>query len=539
MTEKMTGGEAMARQLAHEGVRHIFGIPGVQLDYATNGLSKVTDQIRFIATRHEQTATYAADGYARTTGRVGVGMVVPGPGVLNAGAGLVTSWSTASKVLLIAGQIPTRGIDQHLGMLHEIPEQSAILRTLTRGSELVTDPDRVPGAIRAAMARLADGPGPVAVELPPDILSGLTAVDLVERQPAAAPPAGDPAELDRAAESLLAAQRPMLVAGGGVVAAEAHAELLALARRLGAPVTTTSNGRGAIDDRDPLALRPVAGREVLAEADVVLLVGSRGLTQQGRAVTAAEGSTVIHLTLEEKDFGPPRTPDITVAADAKAGLAALTARIGGTDRACWAGDLEAVRQREAEAFDRLQPQWSYSQALRRAIPEDGIFVNELTQVGYVSMIGFPVYRPRTYLWPGFQGTLGYGYPTSLGAKVGNPDRPVVCISGDGGFGYGLSELATAANERIAVVVVVFSDGAYGNVQRMHKAQFDGVHLGTELTNPDWVALARAFGIAGERVTDAEQLESAVRRAIDADAPALIEVPMPPTPDPWRLIMGNR
>ena len=268
MNDKMTGGEAMARQLAREGVQHIFGIPGVQLDYACNGLSKVTDEIRFISTRHEQTATYAADGYARTTGRVGVGMVVPGPGVLNAGAGLVTSLSTSSKVLLIAGQIPTRGLGMNLGMLHEIPDQSGLLRQLSRGSELVSDADRIPGALRAAFAQLANGPGPVVVELPPDVLSRLTASDLVEIQAGTPPPAGDPASLDAAAERLLAARRPVLVAGGGAVAADAHAELIALARRLGAPITTTSNGRGAVDDRDPLALMPVAGREVIARADV-------------------------------------------------------------------------------------------------------------------------------------------------------------------------------------------------------------------------------------------------------------------------------
>lgn len=538
MTDKMTGGEAMARQLAQEGVSHIFGIPGVQLDYATNGLSKVTDQIRFIATRHEQTATYAADGYARTTGRVGVGMVVPGPGVLNAGAGLVTSLSTSSKVLLIAGQIPTRGLGKDLGMLHEIPDQSGLLRQLSRGSELVTDADRVPGALRAAMAQLANGPGPVVVELPPDVLSRLTAADILEVQRATPPSPGDPADLDAVAEHLFAARRPIILAGGGAVAAEAHAELIALARHLGAPITTTSNGRGAVDDRDPLALMPVAGREVMARADVVLIVGSRGLTQAGRPVTAAEGSTVLHITLDPKDFSAPRTPAVTVTADAKAALGALVARLGSEERVCWAADLGDVREREAAALGRLQPQWSYCQALRRAIPDDGVLVNELTQVGYVSMIGYPVHRPRSYLWPGYQGTLGYGYPTSLGVKVGNPGRAVVSITGDGGFGYGLSELATAAHEQIGVVVVVFSDGAYGNVQRMHKAQFDGVQLGTELTNPDWVALAHAFGINAERVTDAAQLETALGRAIDADKPALIEVPMPSTPDPWGLIMGN-
>ncbi|MEZ5232361.1 MAG: thiamine pyrophosphate-dependent enzyme [Acidimicrobiales bacterium] len=322
------------------------------------------------------------------------------------------------------------------------------------------------------------------------------------------------------------------------MAGDATAAFMALARRLGAPVTTTANGRGALDDRDPLALLPVAGREVMADADVVLLVGSRGMTQRGRPFAAADGATLIHLTLEERDLGAPRSPDVAIVADAAAGLTALLDRLDGPNRGCWASaeQLSAARAGEQEALAKLQPQWSYSQALRRAMPDDAILVNELTQVGYVSMVGFPVHHPRSYLWPGFQGTLGYGYPTALGAKVGNPTGPW-CRS-----------TATAASATAWPSWPPPPRNASGwwrwcsataptATSSACDQQFDGVHLGTELTNPDWVALARSFGVHGERVTDPEGLERAVRDAIDADRPALIEVPMPPTPDPWRLILG--
>ncbi|MEL7158141.1 MAG: thiamine pyrophosphate-binding protein [Actinomycetota bacterium] len=244
-TDELTGGQAMARQLAAEGVQHIFGIPGVQLDYASNGLAGVTDRIQFINVRHEQTATYAADGYARSTGRIGVALVVPGPGVLNAGSGLVTALACSSPVLLISGQIPSRGIGQGYGLLHEIPDQSGILETLCRHATLVTDPGQVAGAIHGAMVRLANGPGPVAVELPPDVLSARTEGAAIGPEAPGTPSPGPDADLGAVAERLAAAERPVILAGGGARAAEAWDELPALARR-----------RATADARRPPAWQP-------------------------------------------------------------------------------------------------------------------------------------------------------------------------------------------------------------------------------------------------------------------------------------------
>ncbi len=535
-TETLTGGQAMARQLAAEGVQHIFGIPGVQLDYASNGLSTVTDRIRFINVRHEQTATYAADGYARSTGRIGVGLVVPGPGVLNAGSGLVTALSCSSPVLLISGQIPSRGIGRNFGLLHEIPDQSGILETLCRHSTLVTDPGEVAGAIHGAMVRLANGPGPVAVELPPDILSGRTDGPVIGAEPAGTPSPGPAADLGVVAELLAGAERPVILAGGGARAAGTWDVLPVLARSLGAALVCTGNGKGAYDERHPYAFGGLASKELLQRADVVLCLGTRAMDGRGNPLQGGPDTRLVAVNHDPVALEEPRSFAASVLGDARTGAGALLELVGEGERPLWVDDADEVRDRWWAELAGLEPQLSYAGALRDAIPDDGVLVNELTQVGYVARFSYDVRAPLSYLDPGYQGTLGYGYPTAIGAAVGNPDRPVVSVNGDGGFGYGLAELATAVNHDIPLVAVVFADSAYGNVQRMHKQQFDGVFHGTTLTNPDFVALAAAFGVDGHRATSPDELRATLSSAIDARRPALIEVPLGELPDPWAVVM---
>ncbi|MGF1596309.1 MAG: thiamine pyrophosphate-dependent enzyme [Acidimicrobiales bacterium] len=530
----VSGGEAMARQLAAEGVTHIFGIPGVQLDDASHGLARVADRITFINARHEQTTTYAADGYARSTGRVGVALVVPGPGVLNAGSGLVTALACSSPVLLISGQVPSRGIGQGLGLLHEIPDQSGLLASLCVSSTLVTDPGQIAGAIHGAMVKLGTGPGPVAVELPPDILRDTTDGAAIGPEPPGTPSPGDPGDLGRAAERLSAAERPVIYVGGGAFVAGAWDELTVLAEALGAPLVASANGIGSFDNRHPLAFTPLAAKELLARADTVLYVGTRALEGNGYPIGTAAGATLVSLNRDPAAFGPPRDFDVTVTGDARTGSAALTALLGG-ERGPWLDDADAVRGRVVDQLAPLEPQVSYAAALRQAMPDEAVLVSELTQVGYVARYTFPIHHPRSYLSPGYQGTLGYGYPTAIGAAVGNPDRPVVSINGDGGFGYGMAEMATVMNYDIPLIGIVFRDDAYGNVQRMHKQKFDGVHHGTELTNPDLLALAAAFGMTGYRAGSPDELRSALSTAIDAREPCLIDVPIGVVPDPWAVV----
>lgn len=529
----------MARQLAEEGVTHIFGIPGVQLDHATNGLSGYRDQIRFINARHEHTTTYAADGYSRSTGRVGVALVVPGPGVLNAGAGLVTALACSSKVLLIAGQIPTNGIGEGWGLLHEIPDQSGILATLCRSSVLTSDAGEVAGAVHGAFVQLQNGPGPVAVEIPPDVLAGGTDGAAIGAEPAATPSPGSDSELGAAAERLVAAKRPVIYVGGGGRAAGAWDELAALAEALGAPLVASTNGKGAFDDRHHLATMPLAHHELLWRADLVLFVGSRTISPRAGSLLINPDAVQISLNHDAGAFGPPRNFTHTITGDARTGVAALTEMVvgdTGTDRPCWVDDLDDVRARAQARLDGIEPQLSYASALRDAMPDDGCLVNELTQVGYAARYSYPVHHPMSYIDPGYQGTLGYGYPTAIGAAVGNPDRAVVSVTGDGGFGYGMSEMATVMKYDIPLVCVLFRDDAYGNVQRMHRQKFDGDHHGTELTNPDFVALAGAYEMDAYRAQSPDELRTMLSTAIDARKPALIDVPIGVTPDPWPSVI---
>ena len=533
----MTGGDALAQQLAREGVRYVFGVPGVQLDFAVDGLAKVSDRIVYCNTRHEQATAYMADGYARTTGKVGVCMVVPGPGLLNALAGVATAYACSSRVLCIAGQIPSTAIGRGLGMLHEIPDQSRILGAFTKWSARAASPTQVPVLVHEAMRQLRSGrPQPVGLEVPPDVLQAQAEVTLLEPVEQDEPLVPEPNLVRRAAELLATAQRPAIYVGGGVVASGGSQALRAVAECLEAAVVMSPNGRGALDDRHPLALTSFAGGQVLAEADVVLAVGSRFLNGQEQQALAPNARLVL-LNVDPQALGEPRQPTLAIHGDAAAGLAALLEHLDGLPpRPSRRLEFDAARTWSADILAEIQPQISWVRALRAAMPEDGILVNEFTQVGYLAMVAYPVYLPRSYVGPGYQGTLGYGFPTALGAKVANPRRAVLSITGDGGFGWGLQELSTARKYAIGLVTVVFNDGAYGNVRRAQVEQFEGRVLGTDLVNPDFVQLAESFGIRGTRVTTPTKLQGALHEALRATTePVLIDVPVGAMPNPFRVM----
>lgn len=532
-----SGGEALAAQLVAEGVSAVFGVPGVQLDHAMEGLYRHRDHIRFYGPRHEQAATYMADGYARVTGRPGVAMVVPGPGVLNAAAGLATAYACSSPVLLIAGQIPSHQIGKGLGLLHEIPNQAEVLAGLTKWSARATRPAEIPGLVRHAFAALRSGrPQPVALEIPPDVLAHRETVELLAVPPLEAdgvrtpPRAGDLAD---AARRLREAARPVIYAGSGVLASGAAAALERVASRLQAPVVVSDNGRGALSDRHPLALTTLAGRSVLPEADVVLAVGAKFVVAAGQL---AAGAQTLVINADPREAARSRGAALVMVADARAALEALARELGPhVNPPCWA-NLEAARAEAARQVAAVAPQAAFVAALREAIPDDGVLVSELTQVGYVTRVGYPVYDPRTFITPGYQGTLGYGFPTALGAKIGAPERAVVSITGDGGFGWAMAELATARRYDVGLVTVVFNDHAFGNVKRTQQQEFSDHVLGTELVNPDFVRLAEAFGIRGVRVVGPAALADAIRSALAQGAPTLIEVPVGEMASPWPLLI---
>jgi acetolactate synthase-1/2/3 large subunit len=532
----MTGGEALVAQLVAEGVTDLFGIPGIQLDWATDALRRAQDKIHYYVPRHEQTTSYMADGYARTTGKVGVCMVVPGPGLLNATAGLATAYSCNSPVLCIAGQIHSSAIGHGRGLLHEIKEQSNVLRSVTKWSRLVSRADEIPSAVRDAMRQIRTGrPQPVGLEIPPDVFAARANIDIIN--PSAADDGRlrpDQRQIDAAATLLDAAEFPVIYAGGGVLAGDASAELKAFAEKLDAPVICSENGRGALSDRHPLALNPVGGRAVFAHADVAVIVGSRFIhTSTGQPLLPAGRTKYVYLNVDPADVTPPRAAAAVVLADAKLGLAALTAAMR-QHPSRHAADVARVRAWVDEQTVAIEPQMAWLGALREAIPDDGILINELTQVGYVARPHYPVYEPNTFIGPGYQGTLGYGFPTALGVAVGNPDRAVVSITGDGGFGWALQELATAARYKLHLATVVFNDGHFGNVRTLQQQQF-GEAFGDTLYNPRYDTLAEAFGVRYARVDGPNALAATLRDAFGETGPTLIEAPVGPMPSPWHLM----
>jgi acetolactate synthase I/II/III large subunit len=530
----LTGGQALVQQLKREGIDTVFGLPGVQLDWAFDALYEEREHFRVYHTRHEQACGYMADGYARATGKIAICLVVPGPGLLNASAALATAYACSSPVLCVTGQIHSEQIGKGRGLLHEINDQLGTISSVTKWQALARAPADIPGIAHEAVRQLSTGrPRPVEIEVPPDILEAKSDVTLVDPV-AHGRPAGDPDLIEKAAQVLGRAQRPLIFAGGGVISSGAWGELQRVAEALEAPVIMTNNAKGALSDHHHLALPGRAMRELGPDADVVLLAGTRflqGIMQRDIPRWLRPEQTFIQIDIDDEELGRNVTPQISIQADAQRaldGLAGALERHNGV-RESRREELLALKQYLADDAASNHPQSDFALAIRAELPEDGIFVQESTQVGYWAAQAFPVYQPRTYLTSGYQGTLGYGFATALGVQAGRPDRKVISINGDGGFFYNVQELSTMAQQKIPLTTIVFNDNAYGNVKRYQETRFGGHVIASELYNPDMLKLADAYGIEGRRTATAEELQVTLREVLKRDEPVLIEVPVGPMP----------
>lgn len=535
----MTGAEGMVRALIDQGVKTVYALPGAQIDHFFCGLYDTAPALRLITSRHEQGAAYMALGHARSTGTPAVYAVVPGPGWLNTGAALATAYGCYAPVLSIAGQIPSTSIGKGYGELHEIPDQLAMARGLTKWAKRIARAEDAALDVVEAFRQLRSGvPRPVHLEMALDIMGTRAVITPPGPVALASTAIADGNAIDRAASFLAAADHPAIFVGAG--AQGASAEISQLAERLHAPVVSLRSGRGVVSDRSDLAQPWVNGHRFWGAADVALAIGTR-LDFQRRHWGEDPQLKIIRLDIDPEQMTRISTPEVALVGDAaatvKALLVALGSKVTAKNR-----DLD-LAQIKAGAFAAMRrgmaPQMAYLDAIRAALPEDGFFVDELTQIGYASWSYFPTYRPRTYVSSGYQGTLGYGFPTSLGVKAANPGRCVVSVTGDGGFLFGLPELASAVQHGLAVVVVVFRDDKFGNVQRIQKERYGGKVLGTDLHNPDFVALARSFGADAERCGDPDALRRALERGFGSGRPTVIEVPVGDFPSPWPFIVLPR
>jgi len=541
---RLTGGAAIVEAARANGMTTLFGVPGVQIYPLFDALHGTGVEV--VVPRHEQAAAYMAMGYAKSTGRTGVFTVVPGPGVLNAAAALCTAMGNCAPIVCLTGQVPSSFLGRGRGHLHELADQAATLRTLIKDAWRIDSARDTSRLVNRAFRLAAGGrPGPVAIEMCWDTMAAPAYAVIEPPDAAVAEPAIDEAAIEAAVRLLAAAKRPMIMCGAGAQHAPREVELLA--ETLQAPVTAFRSGRGIVPEDHALGVASVAARELWDDVDVLVGIGSRlemPYMRWGDSMRyerkPPHGPKLIRVDIDPDEMRRFE-PDVAIVGDSATACRLLAERL--RDRAApdpaRSAEIAAAKRVGDAAIDRLiQPQTAFLRAIRAVVPRDGILVPELSQVGFATYTGaYPVLAPRTYISEGFQGTLGFGFPTALGVKVAHPSKAVVSVTGDGGFMFGVQELATAAQYGIALVTIVFNNNSFANVLRDQQLQFGGRTLGSRLENPDFVRLAESFGVAARRAKEPHELQRVLEAELAAARPALIEVPLEAGVEqsPWPLI----
>ncbi|MBQ0782879.1 MAG: hypothetical protein KBT66_01475 [Amphritea sp.] len=529
MTIGMTGGEAIIQAVKANGTDTIFGIPGAQIYPMFDGIYK--SSIDLVVPRHEQSAAYMAMGYAKSTGKTGVFSVVPGPGILNTTAALCTAMGNCSSIVGLTGQVPTSFVGKGRGHLHELSDQAGTLRSIIKDAVCIGDAQQVSQQVNQAFQTARSGrPGPVSIEMCWDTMAAEHEVTFESPAAELIYPEINQDEISAAVELLAKAKNPMIMCGSG--AQHASEEVLALAELFNAPVTAFRSGRGVVAEDHPLGVSSVAARELWDDVDVLIGIGSRLEMPYMRWGNYMEyqqapnkGPKLIRIDIDAEQMNIFK-PDVGIVADSAQAcrllVDQLSSRVSPNQQRV--DEIASAKFVAWEAIQVVQPQLSYLQVIREVLPRDGFYVPELSQMGFATWIGgLPVLNPRTFIEGGFQGTLGYGFPTALGVKVANPHKAVVSVCGDGGFMFGVQELITAAEHKIGLVTIVFNNNAYGNVRRDQDIGYGSRYSGSELQTPDFLKLADSFHVKGFRVSSPAELKPVLEKCIEDNQPALIEV----------------
>ena len=530
-----TAAELAIATLEAHGVETVFGVPGVHTLALYDALHH--SAITHILARHEQGAGFMADGYARASGRPGVAVIITGPGITNVATPVGEAYSDSSPVFILSSNVERAYVDDMRGNLHDLKDQLGVMAAVTQWNTRVTDPNRISATIAEAMHRLGTGrPLPVHVEVPIDVLDEPVAATepVVGRRPAALRP--DPDKLREAANRLALAKRPVIYCGGGAVTSSATDDILEIAERLGAPIVTSIMGKGSVPEDHPNVLGCLWGPgntvdALMKEADCLLVIGSKLGVQATSTFQLPIPDELIRIDVDARELTLNAKPTLPILGDARLAAEGIASLLAGNEVRNPGFGVERITEvREATRLeswgaDRLP----YVEALRNAVPRDGVTAFDMTMMAYVACGLYPVYEPRTFMFPSGYGTLGFAVPAALGAKIARPDTPVVAICGDGGFQYTMEEVGTAVHHRIGVPIVIFNDSTYSAVKDEQGRSRGGRYIGVDLVNPDYVKLAAAYGIEGVRAESPEEMTAAIVAAFDRDLPTIIDVPIAP----WR------
>jgi thiamine pyrophosphate-dependent acetolactate synthase large subunit-like protein len=527
VTNRPTCGEAIVRLLEAYGVETVFGIPGVHTLELYRGL--VDSPIRHVLARHEQGAGFMADGYARATGRPGVCFLITGPGVTNAATAIAEAYSDSVPLLVISSVNERETLGKGWGELHELPDQRGLMAACTALSATLGAPDEFPELLARAFAVFESGrPRPVHIEVPLDLFAEPVAGDWAARE-APPKPSPDASAIEAAAALLAGARAPVMIVGGG--AKEAAASLEEIADRLAAPVATSLAGMGVFPGSHPLSLGPTLPSEhtraLIAEADVVLAVGTELSANEAWGPALDVRGDLVRIDIDPGQLSGRYLPTVSIHADADAAAKGIAAALPGAPGRDRRAEAEAtVRRTVAAVHDAFPPaeqrRKEVVDRLQAALPDDTLFVGDMTLLAYTAYCTLSLDEPGRFLFPKGYGTLGYALPAAVGAKLGAPERPVVVLAGDGGWLYTVQEMMTAVDEGAPVVALLWNNEALGAIRDGFLGR--GIEpIATSPRNPDYIQLARAFGWQAETLLDVEAVGDAVARALASDAPTLIEV----------------
>lgn len=543
---KMSGAQALLESLERQNVDVIFGILGGAILPVYDALCG-NQKIRHILARHEQGAAHAAEGYARASGRPGVCMATSGPGATNLVTGIANAYMDSSPIIALTGQVPSSGVNTSYMIGRDAFQEADIIGITTPITKANYQPRTVaeiPVIVNTAFHIATTGrPGPVLIDLPKNVQAGIAEVELTDKIDARGyKPVIDPdlAKISEAADLLAKSEKPIILAGGGVIISQASDELMQMSDLLMAPVVTTFMGKGAFPEVHPMSVGSIgmhgnpAANRLMSEADVLLAVGTRFSDRATANLdTFAPNAKKIHLDIDNAEIGKNIEVDVPIVGDAKVSLKILYSAVA---KKLQKNEGKAWTKRVKEAKEQLSPLLkempkdlvpkALLTELRKLLPENTIVTTEVGQNQMWSALYFKALKPRTFISSGGLGTMGFGFPAALGAKVACPDRPVVDIAGDGSFIMTEHELACSVTENIPVTVIVLNNSVLGMVaqwQRMlYKRRYMAVNLGK---TPDFVKLAEAYGAQGFRVTSIEEFQKAVKTALNSKVTTVIDVPI--------------